>query len=211
MKYFEGHTNHQIDQFPHHLEIAILLLLLVSLRVSTIEQNTERQLRDVVCDRVYEEKISGKNTNRPQLQAMLSNIRSGDIINIHEMSRLARNTRDLLNLVEEITSKGATIVFHKENLTFKGNEKQDPYQKMMMTMLGAVAELERSILLERQREGIALAKLHNKYKGGKNKLTTEQVAELNTLRKQGMPIARIAKQFKITRPTVYSYLRNEEK
>ena len=82
---------------------------------------------------------------------------------------------------------------------------------MMMTMLGAVAELERSILLERQREGIALAKLHNKYKGGKNKLTTEQVAELNTLRKQGMPIARIAKQFKITRPTVYSYLKNGEK
>ena len=181
------------------------------IRVSTIEQNTERQLRDVVCDRVYEEKISGKDTNRPQLQAMLSNIRSGDIINIHEMSRLARNTRDLLNLVEEITSKGATIIFHKENITFNGNEKQDPYQKMMMTMLGAVAELERSILLERQREGIALAKLHNKYKGGKNKLTTEQVAELITLRKQGMPIARIAKQFIITRPTVYSYLRNEEK
>ena len=89
------------------------------IRVSTIEQNTERQLRDVVCDRVYEEKVSGKDTNRPQLQAMLSNIRAGDIINIHEMSRLARNTRDLLNLVEEITSKGATIVFHKENLTFK--------------------------------------------------------------------------------------------
>ena len=172
------------------------------IRVSTIEQNTERQLRDVVCDRVYEEKVSGKDTNRPQLQAMLSNIRAGDIINIHEMSRLARNTRDLLNLVEEITSKGATVVFHKENLTFKGNEKQDPYQKMMMTML------ERSILLERQREGIAVAKAKGKYKGGKNKLTDEQVAELNTLHKQGMPIARIAKHFKITRPTVYSYLKN---
>ena len=144
------------------------------IRVSTIEQNTERQLKDIACDRIYEEKISGKDTNRPQLQAMLSNIRSGDIINIHEMSRLARNTRDLLNLVEEITSKGATVVFHKENLTFKGNEK-----------------------------------LHNKYKGGKNKLTPEQVAELNTLRKQGMPIARIAKHFKITRPTVYSYLKNK--
>lgn len=89
------------------------------IRVSTIEQNTERQLRDVVCDRVYEEKISGKNTNRPQLQAMLSNIRSGDIINIHEMSRLARNTRDLLNLVEEITSKGATIVFITRHLKLK--------------------------------------------------------------------------------------------
>ena len=137
------------------------------IRVSTVEQNTERQLKDIACDRIYEEKISGKDTNRPQLQAMLSNIRSEDIINIHEMSRLARNTRDLLNLVEEITSKGATVVFHKENLTFKGNEKQDPYQKMMMTMLGAVAELERSILLERQREGIAVAKSKGKYKGGK--------------------------------------------
>lgn len=181
------------------------------IRVSTIEQNTERQLRDVACDRVYEEKVSGKDTNRPQLQAMLSNIRAGDIINIHEMSRLARNTRDLLNLVEEITSKGATIIFHKENLTFKGDGKQDPYQKMMMTMLGAVAELERSILLERQREGIAIAKAKGRYKGGKNKLTKEQVAELNAFHKQGMPIARIAKQFKITRPTVYSYLKNEKK
>lgn len=179
------------------------------IRVSTVEQNTERQLRDVVCDRVYEEKISGKDTNRPQLQAMLSNIRSGDIVNIHEMSRLARNTRDLLNLVEYITSKGATIVFHKENLTFKGDGKQDPYQKMMMTMLGAVAELERSILLERQREGIAIAKAKGKYKGGKNKLSDKQVVELNTLHKQGMPIARIAKQFKITRPTVYSYLKDK--
>ena len=80
-----------------------------------------------------------------------------------------------------------------------------------MTMLGAVAELERSILLERQREGIAVAKAKGKYKGGKNKLTNEQEAELNTLHNQGMPIARIAKQFKITRPTVYSYLRNERK
>lgn len=176
-------------------------------RVSTAEQNTERQLKDVACDRVYEEKISGKDTNRPELQAMLSNIRADDVINVHSMDRLARNTRDLLNLVEEITSKGATIVFHKENLTFKGNEKQDPYQKMMMTMLGAVAELERSILLERQREGIAIAKSKGKYKGGKNKLNEEQVIELNNLHKQGLPIARIAKQFKITRPTVYGYLK----
>ena len=179
-------------------------------RVSTTDQNTERQLLDVPCDRAYIEKISGKNTNRPELQAMLLNIRTGDIINVHSMDRLARNTKDLLNLVEEITSKGAKIVFHKENLTFAA-DKQDPYQKMMMTMLGAVAELERNLILERQREGIALAKLHNKYKGGQPKLTAEQVTELTTLYKQGMPIARIAKQFKITRPTVYSYLKNEEK
>ena len=179
------------------------------IRVSSIEQNTGRQLKDVACDRVYEEKISGKDTNRPQLQAMLSNIRTNDVINIHQRSRLARNTRDLLNLVEEITSKGATIIFHKENLTFKGNEKQDPYQKMMMVMLGAVAELERAILLERQREGIAIAKAKGKYKGGKNKLSSEQITELNNKHNQGMPISRIAKQFKITRPTVYSYLKKD--
>lgn len=178
------------------------------IRVSTIEQNTERQLRDVVCDRVYEEKVSGKDTNRPQLQAMLSNIRSGDVINIHEMSRLARNTRDLLNLVEEITSKGATIVFHKENLTFKGDGKQDPYQKMMMTMLGAVAELERNLILERQREGIALAKLHGKYKGGQPKLTAQQIEEIKALINNRTPITQIAKQYGVSRRTVYNYLNN---
>lgn len=84
------------------------------IRVSTTDQNTERQLLDIPCDRAYIEKISGKNTDRPELQAMLLNIRSGDILNIHEMSRLARNTRDLLNLVEEITAKGATIIFIKK-------------------------------------------------------------------------------------------------
>ena len=176
------------------------------IRVSTTDQNTERQLLDIPCDRAYIEKISGKNTDRPELQAMLLNIRSGDILNIHEMSRLARNTRDLLNLVEEITAKGATIIFHKENLTFKGDGKQDPYQKMVMTMLGAVAELERNLILERQREGIALAKLHGKYKGGQPKLTAQQVEEIKTLVNNRTPITQIARQYNISRRTVYNYL-----
>ena len=176
------------------------------IRVSTTDQNTERQLLDIPCDRAYIEKISGKNTDRPELQAMLLNIRSGDILNIHEMSRLARNTRDLLNLVEEITAKGATIIFHKENLTFKGDGKQDPYQKVMMTMLGAVAELERNLILERQREGIALAKLHGKYKGGQPKLTAQQVEEIKTLVNNRTPITQIARQYNISRRTVYNYL-----
>ena len=164
------------------------------IRVSTTDQNTERQLLDIPCDRAYIEKISGKNTDRPELQAMLLNI------------RLARNTRDLLNLVEEITAKGATIIFHKENLTFKGDGKQDPYQKMMMTMLGAVAELERNLILERQREGIALAKLHGKYKGGQPKLTAQQVEEIKALVNNRTPITQIARQYNISRRTVYNYL-----
>lgn len=176
-------------------------------RVSTTDQNTERQLLDVSCDRVYIEKISGKNINRPELQAMLLNIRAGDIVNVHSMDRLARNTKDLLNLVEEITTKGAKIIFHKENLTFAA-EKQDPYQKMMMTMLGAVAELERNLILERQREGIALAKMHGKYKGGQPKLTAQQVEEIKVLVNNHTPITQIAKHYGVSRRTVYNYLNN---
>lgn len=179
-------------------------------RVSTIVQSTERQLLDVPCDREYEDKLSGKDRARPQLELMMANLRNGDLVNVHSMDRLARNTRDLLNIVEEINNIGATIKFHKENLTFSP-DKKDPYQEMMMTMLAAVSSLERALINQRVKEGVALAKMKGKYKGGKNKLSKEQVAELNVLHKQGMPIARIAKQFKITRPTVYSYLKNEEK
>lgn len=176
-------------------------------RVSTTDQNTERQLLDIACDRAYIEKISGKNTDRPELQAMLLNIRAGDVVNVHSMDRLARNTKDLLNLVEEITAKGAKIVFHKENLTF-APDRQDPYQKMMMTMLGAVAELERNLILERQREGIALAKLHGKYKGGQPKLTAQQIEEIKALINNRTPITQIAKQYGVSRRTVYNYLNN---
>lgn len=178
-------------------------------RVSTIIRSTERQLIDVPCDREYEDKLSGKNRERPQLELMMANLRNGDLVNVHSMDRLARNTRDLLNIVEEINNIGATIKFHKENLTFSP-DKKDPYQEMMMTMLAAVSSLERALINDRVREGVALAKMKGKYKGGKNKLTDEQVAELNALHKQGMPIAKIARQFNITRPTVYSYLKNEK-
>ena len=125
--------------------------------------------------------------------------------NVHSMDRLARNTKDLLNLVEHITDQGAKVVFHKENLTF-APDKQDPYQKMMMTMLGAVAELERNLILERQREGIALAKLHGKYKGGQHKLTNEQAEEIKALVNNRTPITAIAKQFNVSRRTIYNYL-----
>ena len=109
-------------------------------RVSTaIGQTTERQLVDVKLDRVFEDKLSGKDRNRPQLDLLLSILREGDVVHIHSMDRLARNTRDLLNLVEEITKKGCTVVFHTEHLTFEP-DKNDPYQQLMMTMLGAVAQ-----------------------------------------------------------------------
>ena len=173
-------------------------------RVSTIEQSTDRQLTDIKMDRVFEDKLSGKDRNRPQLELLLSILREGDVIHIHSMDRLARNTRDLLNLVEEITSKGCKVIFHTEHLTFEPN-KNDPYQQLMMTMLGAVAQLERSLILKRQKEGIAIAKQKGKYKGGKTKLSPEQIAELKELSKT-ISITSLAKKFGITRPTCYSYL-----
>ena len=175
-------------------------------RVSSIDQSTERQLENIKLDRVFEDKLSGKDRNRPQLDALLSMIREGDVLHIHSMDRLARNTRDLLNLVSEITEKGCKVIFHTEHLTFEPN-KNDPYQQLMMTMLGAVAQLERSLILQRQKEGIAIAKSKGKYKGGKNKLSPEQVAELKELAKE-KSITALAKQFGITRPTCYAYLKS---
>ncbi|MFI3242579.1 MAG: recombinase family protein [Alphaproteobacteria bacterium] len=175
-------------------------------RVSTIIQSTERQLLDIECDREYEDKLSGKNRERPQLEAMLLNIRGGDTINVHSMDRLARNTKDLLNIVEEITNKGAKIMFHKENLTF-APDKNDPYQELMMTMLAAVSTLERELINQRVREGVAIAKAKGKFKGGKNKLSSEQVEELNALYTKGIKIAEIARKFGLSRPTVYSYIK----
>ena len=174
-------------------------------RVSTIDQSTERQLEGIKLDRVFEDKLSGKDRNRPQLDLLLSILREGDTIHIHSMDRLARNTRDLLNLVEEITGKNCKVIFHTEHLSFEPN-KTDPYQQLMMTMLGAVAQLERSLILQRQKEGIAIAKSKGRFKGGKSKLSAEQVLELKELSKT-YSITSLAKKFSITRPTCYAYLR----
>lgn len=174
-------------------------------RVSTIVQSTERQLEGIKLDRIFEDKLSGKDRNRPQLELLLSILREGDTIHIHSMDRLARNTRDLLNLVEEITGKGCKIIFHTEHLTFEPN-KTDPYQSLMMNVISAVAQLERSLILQRQKEGIVIAKSKGKYKGGKNKLSPKQVSELKELSKTHS-ITSLAQQFKITRPTCYSYLK----
>lgn len=181
-------------------------------RVSTALQNTDRQLFDVPCDREYVDRLSGKNTNRPQLQAMIDNIRNGDVINCHSMDRLARNVRDLLDLIEKITSKGGEIRFFKENLTFSNTQKGDAFQKLMLVMLGAISEFERNLILERQREGIAVAKLKGKYKGGKNKLSNEQIQELRHLIiTKSLSVSKTAVKFGISRQSVYNYLRDNDR
>ena len=135
------------------------------IRVSTIEQNTESQkavLENLGMDKVFEEKLSGKNTDRPQLQAMLDYVREGDIVYVKDLSRLARNTKDLLDIVEYLDKKGVGLFSIKENIDTSTN-----FGKLMITFLGAIYEFERANLLERQRDGIAVAKKLGKYKGRK--------------------------------------------
>ena len=133
------------------------------IRVSTQEQNTLRQevlMEQLGAEQVYIDKVSGKNTNRPELHAMLDFVRKGDVVIVESISRFARNTKDLLELVEQLTSKGVEVVSQKEAI-----DTTTPTGKFMLTIFGAVAELEREYILQRQREGISLAKAQGKYRG----------------------------------------------
>ena len=124
-------------------------------RVSTADQKTDRQLPEQFADREYEDKLSGKDLNRPQLQAMLQTLRAGDVVHVHELSRLGRSLKDLLEIVGTVVDIGATIHFHKENLRFEQN-KSDPFQELMLNLLGSFAQFERNCILQRQKEGIAI-------------------------------------------------------
>lgn len=135
------------------------------IRVSTEEQNTARQevmMRELGVDEVFVDRLSGKNTDRPQLKAMLGFVRKGDTVVVESISRFARNTRDLLELVEQLTAKEVEFVSKKEAI-----DTTTPSGKFMLTIFGAVAELEREYILQRQREGIAIAKANGVYKGRK--------------------------------------------
>lgn len=174
------------------------------IRVSTAVQNTERQLAEMVLDRIFEDKLSGKDTNRPQLQELLQYARKGDTVHVHELSRLGRNLADLQNLVKQFNDKGVTVVFVHEGLTFTA-DKNNKMQTLMFQIMGAFAEFERSLILERQREGIAIAKANGAYKGRKQEMTNERIAELKKRIEAGEPKAVIAKSMGISRDTLYRY------
>ena len=142
-------------------------------RVSTLDQNTERQLDGIKLDKVFTDKASGRDTKRPQLAAALEYVREGDTLIVHSLDRLARNVDDLRRIVRELNERGVSVEFVKNRLTFSGGA--DPTARLMLTMLGAFAEFERELIRERQREGIAIAKAKGVYKGRKRALTPEQV------------------------------------
>jgi len=176
-------------------------------RVSTFEQNPERQLEGFQLDRVFTDKLSGKDTNRPALDEMLDYVRDGDIIIVHSMDRLARNLDDLRSLVFKLNSKQVKIQFVKENLTFTGEDS--PMSNLLLSVMGAFAEFERSLIRERQLEGIALAKKRGVYKGRKKALDEEQVKLITTEIEKGKTKSSIAKDFNISRETLYQYLKLE--
>src|ERR1019366_7198471 len=132
-------------------------------RVSSDDQKTERQLEGEKFDRTFMEKKSGKDTKRPQLEAMIAYVRDGDTIVVHSMDRLARNLGDLLGIVRDLTVRGVKVEFRKESLTFSGDDT--PMAKLLLGVIGSVAEFERAIIRERQREGVAIAKRNGAFKG----------------------------------------------
>lgn len=175
------------------------------IRVSTIDQNPERQLDDIKVDRTFTEKASGKDIKRPELEALMSFARTGDTVVVHSMDRLARNLDDLRRIVQLLTQRGVHIEFVKEHLSFTGEDS--PMANQMLTVMGAFAEFERSLIRERQREGIALAKQRGAYRGRKKSLSDLEIAELRQRVAAGAQKATLAREFGISRETLYQYLR----
>jgi DNA invertase Pin-like site-specific DNA recombinase len=175
-------------------------------RVSTFDQNPDRQLENVQVARTFMDKASGKDTKRPQFDALMSFIRTGDTLVVHSMDRLARNLDDLRSIVQNLTQRGVCIEFIKESLTFSGEDS--PMAILMLSVMGAFAEFERSLIRERQREGIALAKQRGVYRGRKRSLSLEQILTLHQQVKNGAKKAKVARDFNISRETLYQYLRD---
>ncbi len=178
-------------------------------RVSTQDQNEARQLEGIEVDRTFTDKASGKDAKRPQLDALLSFVREGDSVIVHSMDRLARNVDDLRRIVRQLTGRRIAVEFVKESLRFTGEDS--PMANLLLTMLGAVAEFERSLIRERQREGIAIAKQRGVYKGRKPSLTPERIAELRLrVSTAGTNKSHVAREFGISRGTLYKCVRADK-
>ena len=180
------------------------------IRVSTVEQHEARQMEAMKgfgIDKYFIEKKSGKNTtDRPQLQAMLNFVREGDTVYIHSLDRLARSTQDLLNIVEQLQAKGVELHSDKEAI-----DSNTPTGKLMLTMIAAINQFERENLLERQREGIAIAKEQGKYKGRKQvKPEAWEEAYAKYRAREIKSVSELAKVLGISRPTVYKLIEQEQ-
>ena len=175
-------------------------------RVSTYDQNPDRQLDNIQVTRTFVDKASGKDVKRPQFEALMSFVRAGDTVLVHSMDRLARNLDDLRSIVQTLSQRGVCIEFVKENLKFSGEDS--PMAILMLSVMGAFAEFERSLIRERQREGIALAKQRGAYRGRKRSLSDADIVFLRQRIQNGEKKAKVAREFGISRETLYQYLRS---
>ena len=179
-------------------------------RVSTVDQNEARQveaLKRYEIEKWFTEKVSGKNMDRVQLKLMLEFVREGDTIFIHDFSRLARSTVDLLSITARLQEKNVHLVSNKENI-----DTSTATGKLMLTMIAAIAEFERANMLERQREGIAIAKREGKYKGGHVKRIKEDVfqREYQAYMSRAISKGELARRLEISRPTLNKFLRDRQ-
>ena len=180
------------------------------IRVSSVEQNTGRQLEGIEVDRSFVDRASGKNTDRPKFQEMLNYVREGDRVIVHSMDRFARSLKDLVTEVDKLVKRGIAIQFVKENNTY--NAEATPMDNLMLQLMGAFAQFEREIILERQKEGIKLASAQGKYKGRVHKLKPDQAEALRQEWKKGEYSSKMAlgQAFGISRQAVYRYLKASE-
>jgi DNA invertase Pin-like site-specific DNA recombinase len=177
------------------------------IRVSSLDQNEDRQVAALPrVDQSFIEKASGATTNRPVLTEMLKYVRKGDQIHVHSIDRLARNLIDLNRLVNEIVESGCIITFHKENMTF-GNGGNEAMSQLLFNILGSFAQFERSLIKERQAEGIASAKAKGKHLGRPSKLSQEQREEIRNKRKEGATPTELSRGYGVSRATIYEVIR----
>ena len=179
-------------------------------RVSTVEQNTGRQFADfekqgIEIDKVFEEKVSGKDRERPKLQAMIEYVREGDTVYIESYSRLARNTRDLLNIVHELEEKKVSVVSLKENF-----DTSTPQGRLMLTFMQGIAQFERDIIKERQAEGIAIAKEQGKFAKPITPKPDEWKELYSQYKQREITATGLAKKLGISRSLLYKWIREEK-
>jgi DNA invertase Pin-like site-specific DNA recombinase len=174
------------------------------LRVSALDQKEVRQLDGLELDKRFTDKVSGKDRNRPQLEQMIEFVREGDTVFCHSMDRLARNLDDLRLLVKKLTGKSVKVCFVKENLTFTGEDS--PMANLLLSVMGAIAEFERELIKERQREGIAIAKRRGAYAGRKRTLTAAQAVVLLERIAAGESKTKLASELGVSRNTIYMYV-----
>ena len=177
------------------------------IRVSTVEQHEDRQVKDLIengkVSKVFIDKMSGKDTNRPQLKAMLDYVRENDTVVVSEYSRLARSTRDLIDIVETLKAKGVNVISMKENY-----DNNTPQGRLILKIFMDIAEFERELMLQRQREGIAIAKANGKYKGRQSKQRPEDWESLEAMyMSRQITVSEIAKRCDVSRPVVYKWLK----